>query len=172
MRGVGSVAPAAACQSASLDVAGVALPLRLDPVRLLFARHAGAALLRVGQHVFAGALAGALAAPTTRLARLHVAMIGVRMAAGALVSGASKSTPGVLPIGHRLQVRGVDARRVPAQMVEVQPFGDRPNAVFVDSSVRSNGTPIVRQSDLPVATAAGSSPFPAVRFGSDFVEAA
>ncbi len=56
----------------------------------------------------------------------------------------------ILGVGHRLKVFGIHACRVPAEMVELQPRGDRPEPQFIGDTVRQKcPSP---SSLLPIAT--------------------
>jgi hypothetical protein len=78
----------------------------------------------------------------------------------ASVRGNGSYTPvNILPLGNWLQVLGVYACPIPAEMVQYQPFRDWPYQEFVGEPVRPGSLPVYRE--LPVARDGRALPEPA-----------
>jgi hypothetical protein len=73
-----------------------------------------------------------------------------------------RAAPGVFALGYGLQVRGVYTGLIPAEVVDVETFGDRPNEQDVCGSLGGYVSPA--EVIHPVAVVGdGTSPFPAAR---------
>ena len=56
--------------------------------------------------------------------------------------GMAKATQSLFPTRHGFQVIGVDALAVPAQVVELETFGDRTHHKLVGDSVRPDSSSV------------------------------
>jgi hypothetical protein len=73
---------------------------------------------------------------------------------GRVYRSEANATQGVLAISNRLQMARVDAMAYATEVVELQPFGDRPNEQFICNSMRAQSPGV--DADHPVATPLGN----------------
>ena len=74
---------------------------------------------------------------------------------------AARPSVAVFDVSHRLQVGGVDAAAIAAQMVDLQPIRDRSVRKFVGHAMGQQDADTATTLDLAVADHSAGGPFPA-----------